>query len=66
MKETELYNKIELVRKRAKDAGITLIIGKDEYYFNDIPAAGGRVIFETIEEVALFVHGYELGYRRIT
>ena len=63
MKETEIIKRYREVREKAAANGITLLVGDDGYYFNDIQKATGSVIFKTLAEVETFVYGYSLGYK---
>ena len=62
MNETELIKKYKILKERASVNGISLIIGDNEFCFDDVPKAKGRIILKTLNEVELFIYGYSLGY----
>ena len=63
MDQQELIIRFKTVKDLAASNGITLLVTEGEFVFNDVPAAKGRVVFKTLEEVETFVYGYRFGYR---
>lgn len=61
--QVQIVSKFLLLKERAKAIGITLKInsGFQPMYFEfpDVPKASGIIPFDTIEEVEIFIYGYE-------
>lgn len=51
------------LKKRAGAVGITPQVERGKFQIRDIPSAHGEVICECLDELELFIRGYELGYK---
>ncbi len=63
MKEVELIAKYEQTREQAAAVGLTVKHDHlDQFTIADVPKSNGLVCFKTLDELATFIYGYELGY----
>lgn len=64
MSDIEIVRKFDDLRKQAESVGITVKIDAlDKFTIADIPNSKGLVCFDTIDELSMFIYGYELGYK---
>ncbi len=63
MSQAEIIEKFNSLSRRCEDIGITLkIVPNEQLGFFDVPGSNGFIGFDDIDQLEIFVRGYELGY----
>jgi hypothetical protein len=61
--EAILIDRYLQLQLRASFVGINLQSTIEKFYFDDVPAARGRIVFNTLDSVEYFIYGYEMAYQ---
>lgn len=61
--QAEIVEKHKALYERAGAVGLTLKTMHDSFEFTDVPGSKGIILFGSLEQVEIFIRGYELGYK---